>query len=182
MSDKTIVKLDPNFAPLKSPPFCEMRWQYVTSPDGNVADGVGLYVLVDGGYYPSKYMIAPRPHSADVRVTRWSDRLESVRKDVECFFGVLRKRFCILCDNFRYPDLEILVATFKTCCWIHNEIFFMCGPPNEHDLQDVGDKSWEDDVLEDVRVNNNNNIPLTRLNNYEQRRDALINHLWYSES
>ncbi|CAM9373054.1 unnamed protein product, partial [Discosporangium mesarthrocarpum] len=55
------------------------------------------YLIVDGGYH-QKCPCSLRPSSVAISRTclKWSKRLESVRKDVECFFGSLNGRFRIL--------------------------------------------------------------------------------------
>lgn len=50
----------------------------------------------------------------------WSKRLESVRKDVECFFGILKGRFRILKLPVLYRKREDVDNVFFTCCILHN--------------------------------------------------------------
>ncbi|CAB1116194.1 unnamed protein product [Ectocarpus sp. CCAP 1310/34] len=50
----------------------------------------------------------------------FSKRLESVRKDVECFFGILKGRFRILKLAMAYPEQERIDNVFFTCCILHN--------------------------------------------------------------
>ena len=49
----------------------------------------------------------------------WSEFIEAIRKDVECTFGILKCRFQIL-KGIRFPEQNIIEATFVTCCIIHN--------------------------------------------------------------
>lgn len=51
---------------------------------------------------------------------RSSKRLENVRKDVECFFGILKGRFRILKLLILYRDEETINNLFFTCCILHN--------------------------------------------------------------
>lgn len=62
---------------------------------------------------PSKYPLS----EAD---SLFSKRLESVRKDVECFFGILKMRFRILELAMTYQKQERLDYVFFTCCILHN--------------------------------------------------------------
>lgn len=50
----------------------------------------------------------------------WSKQLESVRKDVECFFGVLKGRFRILKLPVFFRHQENVDNMFHTCCILHN--------------------------------------------------------------
>jgi hypothetical protein len=53
----------------------------------------GAYLIVDGGYHKWRDLQCPKKHSAVHRDIIWSEWLESVRKGVECLFGVLKGRF-----------------------------------------------------------------------------------------
>jgi len=50
----------------------------------------------------------------------WSKMLGSLRKDVECFFGRLKKRFTIFHDGVRVHDIERLDDIFFFCSALHN--------------------------------------------------------------
>ena len=52
--------------------------------------------------------------------SRWSKRIESVRKDVECTFRVWKKRFRILKVPFPYFAKENVDNIMFTCCVLHN--------------------------------------------------------------
>lgn len=56
----------------------------------------GLYLICDGGYHSWRILQCPDKCSANVDNARWSKWIESVRKDVECLFGILKGRFRIL--------------------------------------------------------------------------------------
>ena len=62
----------------------------------------GLYLICDGGYHLWRCLQFPLKDVPDIWARRWSKRLESVRKDVECAFGILKKRFRILKVPFLY--------------------------------------------------------------------------------
>jgi hypothetical protein len=47
---------------------------------------------------------------------RWSKWIESLRKDVECVFGILKKRFMVLKYALRFRDIETIGKVFRTCC------------------------------------------------------------------
>ena len=50
----------------------------------------------------------------------YSKQLESVRKDVECFFGILKGRFRILKSAILFHDEGHISNMFKTCCVQYN--------------------------------------------------------------
>ena len=43
-----------------------------------------------------------------------------MRKDVECCFGILKERFCILKLSIRIHDIDEVDKIWKTCCTLHN--------------------------------------------------------------
>lgn len=53
---------------------------------------------------------------------QWSKALESVRKDVECFFGILKGRFRILKLPLQYREHVNIDDMFMSCCILHNII------------------------------------------------------------
>ncbi|CAB1103991.1 unnamed protein product [Ectocarpus sp. CCAP 1310/34] len=57
----------------------------------------------------------------------FSKRLESVRKDVECFFGILKGRFRILKLVMAYHEQERIDNVFFTCCILHNMLHIFDG-------------------------------------------------------
>ena len=69
---------------------------------------------------PTKY-----PLNADD--TEFSKHLESVRKDVECFFGILKGRFRILKLPILFRSRERIDNAFFTCCILHNMLHALMG-------------------------------------------------------
>ena len=67
---------------------------------------------------------------------RWSERVESVRKDVERSFGILKGRFRILKLPILLHNAEAIDNVFFTCCVLQNIIM---------DADDVR-RVWEDDM------------------------------------
>ena len=66
-------------------------------------------------------------------VIRFSEWLESMRKDVECFFGILKGRFKILRYGFRFQKITLCDKLFLTCCALHNLLL----------AEDGLDKNWK---------------------------------------
>jgi hypothetical protein len=70
----------------------------VRALDGTVKTVTGVYVITDGGYH--RWRVTQSPISGGFASgqddVRWNEWLESVRKDVERTFGILKKRFRIL--------------------------------------------------------------------------------------
>ena len=81
----------------------------------------GLYLISDGGYHRWPCFAFPiksgQPGSAPMI---WSAMLESVRKDIECVFGILKKRFYVLKAFNRMSNVRNIDDVFVTCCILHN--------------------------------------------------------------
>ena len=80
----------------------------------------GLYVIVDGGYHRWRIMQCPLKHSSSLMECLLSKWLESARKDVECGFGILKRRFRCLKLPSRFHSLQVVEDVFVACCVIHN--------------------------------------------------------------
>ena len=48
--------------------------------------------------------------------------MESMRKDVECVFGILKARFRILKYGMRFRNVNTVNDVFHTCCALHNQL------------------------------------------------------------
>lgn len=65
-------------------------------------------------------LMPPTKSPMSVEEKMWSEMLESVRKDVECFFGILKGRFRVLKLPIPYRSKENIDNMFFTCCTLHN--------------------------------------------------------------
>ena len=52
----------------------------------------------------------------------FSAHIESVRKDVECVFGILKKRWKILEYGIRFRDIKVVEKVFVVCCMLRNSM------------------------------------------------------------
>jgi hypothetical protein len=80
----------------------------------------GLYVLTDNGYPKCGGLIPPEQVSSSYESILWSEFAESVRKDVECLFGILKARLRIFRNPISYADPEDINNAFKTAGILHN--------------------------------------------------------------
>ena len=58
---------------------------------------------------------------------RFSEWLESMRKDVECLFGIMKGRFFILRYGFRFYSITDCDNMWLTCCALHNMLLEIDG-------------------------------------------------------
>ena len=149
-NDKTIVRHDNFIMTLRTEEeFTQFKYK-VLGPEGYEEEVTGAYVIADGGYHKWKETQCGVKYSGDHNMNSYSERLESVRKDIECVFGRLKRRFRILKLPFMCRTAQGIEDTFKLCCALHNMLL-------DHDgLSDIGwlDTDWIDvDISEhDFRV------------------------------
>jgi hypothetical protein len=91
----------------------------------------GCWLLVDNGYLNWSTTIPPMKISFDRRECRWSEWIESMRKDVECTFGILKGRWRILKSGIRLHGTAAADAIWKTCCALHNWLLEVDGRDQE---------------------------------------------------
>jgi hypothetical protein len=132
-NDMDIMKTDKYVhAITKNPLFRDACWRYY-SKDGQVRTNRGMYLICDNGYLRWPTTICPfkRVDSATAQ-EYFTTNLESVRKDVECAFGILKKRWRILNSGFFYRDVKICKSIFVTCCWLNNFLLDLMDCRNIH--------------------------------------------------
>jgi hypothetical protein len=119
-SDKHIVRFDPTVELIKTGWYKDVEWEYFTS-QGELKRGKGVYFICDGGYLHWKTLICPfRTDDVSGRRGYFNGNLESIRKDVECTFGILKKRWRILDYGLPYRCMKKCEKIFHVCCMIHN--------------------------------------------------------------
>jgi hypothetical protein len=124
-NDKSIVRFDGIAMGLRngtllSDDFIFELYDY--DKDGNVTKVKykGPWLLVDNGYHNWPVTIPPFKATTSLKEVRFSNWLESIRKDVECTFGILKGRWRILKSGIRLQGVEPADKIWKTCCALHN--------------------------------------------------------------
>ena len=119
-NNKHIVKIDPNVRTIKLSWYKNVEWGYYCG-DGTAAMSIGAYLISDNGYLPWPTTICLFLHVPKTTLEGYyfSSNLESVRKDVECVFRILKKRWKILDYGFRFRDMGMCSNVFVTCRCLH---------------------------------------------------------------
>lgn len=95
------------------------------------------YAICDGGYHKWRHMMSASRLISDPDFIIWRKRLESVRKDIENFFGRMKNRFRCLKLPIEYHSKEQIDNMFFTCVGLQN----MLHDWDEHDTFANG-MSW----------------------------------------
>ena len=80
---------------------------YDNDEEGNVNEVPykGVWFMVDNGYLSWSCTVPPIKDGTTYPEIRFSEWLESMRKDVECAFGILKGRFTILRYGTRFQSI-----------------------------------------------------------------------------
>lgn len=132
-SDKTIVRFDGYVEKIRfNELFSTATFKLQVSPDCWIIE-TGLYLLCDGGYHKWRILQCPYKYTSDEDRTRWSEFAESIRKDIECAFGILKKRFQFLKSAIVWHSKEDIDQAVYACVVLHNML---------HEFDKIGER-WE---------------------------------------
>ena len=88
--------------------------------DGQLRTFRGGYLISDAGYTKKWMFQMPNLRTSDPQSVYWSEIMESVRKDVERVFGILKQRFIFVAHRVQYHSRDVLENAVHTCCALHN--------------------------------------------------------------
>ena len=119
-SDKTIVKTDRFVQELRRKEILQdVRFELFDS-FGTKLLREGAYLITDNGYLLYRCLQSPIKCALTQDEQYFSVRLESVRKGVECTFGILKARFRLLWSKILFQKQNYVNAAFLACCILHN--------------------------------------------------------------
>ena len=176
-NDKEIVKEDPNVHLVRNGWFKDVKWNYYDT-DGQIREDRGVYLICDNGYHRWPTSISPYERSDNTTIEGFfSTNLESVRKDVECTFGILKKRWNMLNAGLHYRDIKVCEKIFVTCCCLHNFLLDQreyCSNSRVGRGLPIGDDGiWLDGHTTSLGTVNDSALSIQ----FGRRRSLLANHL-----
>ena len=95
--------------------------------DGSLVKCRGGYLICDGGMPKDACFIDPQHHHSSRPAVLFSEWLESIRKDVECTFGILKQRWRFLRNKIQYHEMDVITAAMRCCCILHNMLLVFDG-------------------------------------------------------
>lgn len=129
-NDKTIIKFDDWIHRLRTDDLYtkieyglrNKRRNEVSEPveENGVERVSGVYAIVDGGYHRWCTTMSAFRHISNKPYAEWREKMESVRKDIECVFGRVKGRFRILKMPILFQKKEQVDCMFLTCLGLHN--------------------------------------------------------------
>ena len=107
---------------MRSEWYREVEWKWFDE-HGNEETAIGIYLICDGGYLCWPELIFPYKHEpASSWKGLFSTKIESIRKDVECVFRIIKKRWKILDYGIRFSNMQVVEKVFTVCCMLHNNM------------------------------------------------------------
>ena len=184
-NDKTIARMDRAIVELRSKNtfLGKIKWRSFDR-SGGVRENQGGYFICDGGYHNWECLIPPYKHQIEgSEEAEWSHHIESMRKDVECVFGILKKRFMFLKHPIRLHKLEHIQNIFVTCCVLHNLLLDYDGFDDWERWNMAGEEDIEHTNLERWAINRAANTNRTILEGFtrSEARRARPNNFTFAE-
>ena len=127
--------------------------------EGNVVEitYIGVWFLVDNGYLDWSTTVPPMKNPLTFEEIRFSEWLESMRKDIECTFGIMKKRFNVLKSGIRLHKISDCDKVWATCCALHNRLLII----------DELDKCWDQSTKEKGYLKFDIPFSMQRLNRHK---------------
>ena len=165
-NDKTLVLYDPLVSGVHDgTKFQDYEFKLLErKPNGEIAEITyqGVWFMVDNGYLDWSCTVPPVKNATTYETIRFSEWLESMRKDVECTFGILKQRFAILRYGIRHSSIKKVDQIWLTCCALHNKLIFLDkGNDNWHGY---GDNVEPNENTTPSNISNATPFSITRLN------------------
>jgi DDE superfamily endonuclease len=122
-NDRTVVKYDTFLQDLRRTDLMQDVTFHLLERRGNEVIQQkyrGAWVMVDNGYLRWAITVPPFKDTNSRKELLFSKWLESLRKDVECTFGIMKGRWRILKAGIRIHGIDKADDIWHTCCALHN--------------------------------------------------------------
>ena len=123
INDKISVKFNDFVSAMKKKEiYKNVSFTVLTDEHGSKLTLSSVYLIADGGYLDWECLMSAYPYDSERIKYKFTDWIASVRKDVECFFGILKARFRYFKNPICLHDQKDIDNAFVTACIIHNMI------------------------------------------------------------
>jgi hypothetical protein len=147
VNDMSIVKFDAAVNSLRREPHF-LNYEYeLYDCNGDLITEKGNWEICDNGMLKNSTSMNPSKVSVTRHEADWSEMNESLRKDIEDCFGILKTIFSPLKYGLRCHDENQLDDIFKTCCAIYNQ----------RKALDGSDQPWEMEIVDEAEIDGDAN-------------------------
>ena len=161
--------------------YTNIEWKYLDG-EGVECSSRGLALLSDNGYCSSDFVLCPLKSSPLRSEKRWSKMCESLRKDVERTFGILKQRFRILKYGINLQEFEAIDECWF-CCALHN--FILKSRRDEFEVQNleteeaIASRIYKQDEENEILVETSKRSRTATNDAAVARRTIVIKHFNY---
>jgi hypothetical protein len=175
--------------------FTGFKWKYVDR-NRQIHEEQGAWALVDGGYPNLKVLQCPPGLPKSEEEFLFRRVIESLRKDIERAFGVLKQRFLMLKTGFTTQSFQVMDDIFLTCVALHNFVL-----TEEHTfvidsvdlVEELGEKftfrikADKEQLARDINLDDDgkkkrktikNNKAAQKDDDFLSLRKTIVNHFW----
>ena len=107
-NDQTVVRFDDFITDIQRGNYLGDREFTLKTSNGEDVKYEGAWILVDGGYPSWTSLICPFKDTTSLMEQRWSRWAESMRKDVECTFGIMKGKMLLPYTTIQKELREII--------------------------------------------------------------------------
>ena len=126
-NDKTLIRFDEYINEIRSEElYTNIEYDLMISEKHSIKQK-GVYSIVDGGYHHWVSTMSASRIPTNPDFVAWRQQLESVRKDIEDIFGVVKGRFRILKLPVLFHKKHEIDNMFLTCIGLHNMLHIWDG-------------------------------------------------------
>lgn len=106
-NDQTVVRFDGFITDIQRGLYLHENKFNLKNESGTDEEYKGAWVLVDGGYLNWSTLISPFKELESLKEQRWCRWAGSMRKDVECTFGILKGKHNILFNIVNFYEFVL---------------------------------------------------------------------------
>ena len=155
-NDITISRTDPAMQDMITGGLLQDFEFFLYDAKGAKVSHKGAYDISDNGYLKHKSLQCPIKTPVTEAEAAYSERLESIRKDIECSFGILKGRHRILRSRIMWQSQIKCDTTFVACVISHNTNLEDDGLHNIWSMKDhvdmATDENDENDIAEGIEL------------------------------
>ena len=142
-NDKTMVLFDELVREVRTNPLFTDYTFELMNDEGEMEQVKGAWVLCDGGYHNWRATITGLKHGSTFEQRLFSKSCESIRKDIERVFGMMKRRWRILRVPISLQSEHAISLLFRTCGILHNMLMDFDGT----DQHGMDEDDW---ILQDL--------------------------------
>ena len=134
VGDKSIISFDGTMNQIRRGKYADIQYKIYSGVQDEKIILRDVHTINDNGYHYWRYIMEPSKYSRTNDEADWSELLESLRKDIDRLFGIIKQMFAIIKYGCRITEKEEADNVFLTCLAIYQQkknLFQVYGQPWE---------------------------------------------------